>query len=80
MSELADKVMDVVCKQLNVSKDKLKPETSFVNDLSADSLDLVELVMELEEEFGVSIPDEEAEKIQTIGDAINYVEKHTQAS
>ena len=76
MSEVTDKVMDVVCKQLNVSKDQLKPETSFVNDLSADSLDLVELVMELEDQFGVSIPDEEAEKIQTIGDAIKYVEEH----
>jgi len=77
MSEIDDKVMDIVCKQLNVSKDKLKPETSFVNDLSADSLDLVELVMELEEEFGVSIPDEEAEKIQTIADAIKDVEAHS---
>ncbi len=76
MSEVTEKVMDVVCKQLNVSKDKLTPETSFVNDLSADSLDLVELVMELEDQFGVSIPDEEAEKIQTIGDAIKYVEGH----
>ena len=76
MSEIVDKVMDIVCKQLNVSKDKLTPETSFVNDLSADSLDLVELVMELEDKFGVSIPDEEAEKIQTIGDAIKYVEEH----
>jgi acyl carrier protein len=77
MSEITEKVMDVVCKQLNVSKDKLTPETSFVNDLSADSLDLVELVMELEDQFGVSIPDEEAEKIQTIGDAIKYVEEHS---
>jgi len=77
MSEITEKVMDVVCKQLNVSKDKLTPETSFVNDLSADSLDLVELVMELEDQFGVSIPDEEAEKIQTIGDAIKYVEGHS---
>jgi acyl carrier protein len=78
MSELTEKVMDIVCKQLNVSKDKLNPETSFVNDLSADSLDLVELVMELEDQFGVSIPDEDAEKIQTIGDAIKYVESHSQ--
>ncbi len=76
MSELTEKVMDIVCKQLNVPKDKLTPETSFVNDLSADSLDLVELVMELEDQFGVSIPDEDAEKIQTIGDAIKYVEGH----
>ncbi len=77
MSEIGDKVMEVVCKQLNVAKDKLKEETSFVNDLSADSLDLVELVMELEDRFGISIPDEEAEKIQTIGDAIKYVEGHS---
>ena len=77
MSELTEKVMDIVCKQLNVPKDKLTAETSFVNDLSADSLDLVELVMELEDQFGVSIPDEEAEKIQTIGDAIKYVEANS---
>jgi acyl carrier protein len=76
MSEITEKVMDIVCKQLNVSKDQLKPETSFANDLSADSLDIVELVMEIEDQFGVSIPDEEAEKIQTIGDAIKYIEEH----
>jgi acyl carrier protein len=59
---------------LSVKREKLTRETSFINDLSADSLDLVELVMELEDEFGLSIPDEEAEKIQTISDAIKYIE------
>jgi acyl carrier protein len=71
-----DKVIDIVCDQLGVSRDKVTPETSFVNDLGADSLDQVELVMELEEEFDLSIPDEDAEKIQTVGEAIKYIESH----
>ncbi|MFH1227970.1 MAG: acyl carrier protein [Planctomycetota bacterium] len=73
--EILDKMTEIVCKQLGVAREKVLPETSFVNDLGADSLDTVELVMEMEEVFGMSIPDEEAEKIQTVGDAINYVEK-----
>ncbi|MEK7449346.1 MAG: acyl carrier protein [Planctomycetota bacterium] len=72
--EIQEKVIEIVCKQLGVSKDKVSIETSFVNDLGADSLDTVELVMELEDAFGMSIPDEDAEKIQTVGDAIKYIE------
>lgn len=60
--------------QLDVDKEKVKPEASFINDLGADSLDIVELVMELEEEFDMSIPDEDAEKIRTVGDAITYIQ------
>ncbi|MCK4908344.1 MAG: acyl carrier protein [Planctomycetes bacterium] len=72
--EIQDKIIEIVCKQLGVDKSKISPETSFVNDLGADSLDTVELVMEMEDAFGTSIPDEEAEKIQTVGDAIKYIE------
>ena len=72
--EIQDKIIEIVCKQLGVDKSKVSPETSFVNDLGADSLDTVELVMEMEDAFGTSIPDEEAEKIQTVGDAIKYIE------
>jgi len=75
---IADKVIEIVCDQLGVSKDKVNPETSFINDLGADSLDTVELVMEFEEEFDINIPDEDAEKIQTVGDAIKYIETNTQ--
>jgi acyl carrier protein len=76
-AKIKDKVIEIVCDQLGVSKDKVTPETSFVNDLGADSLDTVELVMEFEEEFDINIPDEDAEKIQTVGDAIKYVESNT---
>jgi len=76
-SSIADKVIDIVAEQMSVSKEQVTPETSFVNDLGADSLDTVELVMEFEEEFNLDIPDEEAEKIQTVGDAIKYIEDHT---
>ena len=65
----------IVAEQLGVDKDKVSPDTSFVNDLGADSLDTVELVMELEEEFDISIPDDAAEKIQTVGQAIDFIEK-----
>lgn len=75
--EIQDKVIEIVCKQLGVDKAKVTPETSFVNDLGADSLDTVELVMEMEDAFGMSIPDEEAEKIQTVGDAVKYIENMT---
>jgi len=68
-------VFDIVAEQLGVNRDQLTRETSFINDLGADSLDTVELVMELEEEFDVNIPEEEAEKIQTVGQAIDYIEK-----
>ncbi len=74
--KIQEKVIEIVCDQLGVSKDKVTPETSFINDLGADSLDTVELVMEFEEEFDINIPDEDAEKIQTVGDAIRYVQEH----
>ena len=80
MSEIADKVIDIVCEQIGVNKEKVTPETSFINDLGADSLDQVELVMEFEDEFDLNIPDEEAEKIQTVGDAIRYIEEKGKAS
>ena len=75
MAAVADRVIDIVAEQLGVDKEKVTPETSFVNDLGADSLDTVELVMELEEEFDVNIPDDAAEKIQTVGQAIDYIEQ-----
>ena len=71
--EIEEKVKNVVIEQLGVSADEVIPEASFVDDLGADSLDLVELVMVLEEEFSKEIPDEDAEKIQTVQDAINYI-------
>ena len=75
MAAVQDRVIDIVAEQLGVDKEKVTPDTSFVNDLGADSLDTVELVMELEEEFDCEIPDEEAEKIQTVGQAIEFIEK-----
>lgn len=69
-----DDVKEVVVEQLNVNPDEVKEESKFIEDLGADSLDVVELVMALEEKFGCEIPDEEAEKIQTVGDAIRYIE------
>src|ERR1043166_7383880 len=76
-SSIRDKVIDIVCEQMGASRDKVTNETSFINDLGADSLDTVELVMEFEDEFDLNIPDEDAEKIQTVGDAIAYIESHT---
>ena len=70
---IEDKVIRIVCDQLSTTPDKITRDTSFINDLGADSLDTVELVMELEDEFGVSIPDEDAEKISTVGTAIDYI-------
>ena len=75
MASVKERVIDIVAEQLGVSKEQVTPETSFVNDLGADSLDTVELVMELEEEFDINIPDDAAEKIQTVGQAIDYIEK-----
>lgn len=74
---IQERVIAIVAEQMNVNADTITPETSFVNDLGADSLDTVELVMEFEDEFDLTIPDERAEKIQTVGDAIKYVEENT---
>jgi len=71
-----EQVKEIIVKQMGVNKDQVTPETSFINDLGADSLDTVELVMELEDAFDVSIPDEDAEKIQTVGDAMKYIKEH----
>jgi acyl carrier protein len=70
---LEDRVTEIIVEQLGVSKAEVVPEASFIDDLGADSLDIVELVMAMEEEFDIEIPDEDAEKIQTIADAIKYV-------
>ena len=75
MADVSQRVIDIVAEQLGVDKEKVTPDTSFVNDLGADSLDTVELVMELEEEFDINIPDDAAEKIQTVGQAIDFIEK-----
>ena len=72
---IEEKVIDIISEQMGTDKGEITRETSFVNDLNADSLDTVELVMEFEDEFDMSIPDEEAEKIQTVGAAIDYVAK-----
>ena len=75
MASVEERVINIVAEQLGVDKDKIKLESNFVNDLGADSLDTVELVMELEEEFDISIPDEAAEKIQKVGEAVDFIEK-----
>ncbi|NIK72780.1 acyl carrier protein [Thermonema lapsum] len=75
MSEIAEKVKSIIVEKLGVDASEVTPEASFTNDLGADSLDTVELIMEFEKEFNVSIPDEDAEKISTVGEAIAYIEK-----
>jgi acyl carrier protein len=75
MASVEERVIDIVAEQLGIEKEKITPDTSFVNDLGADSLDTVELVMELEEEFDINIPDDAAEKIQKVGEAIDYIKK-----
>lgn len=75
MASVEERVVEIVADQLGVEKDKITRESHFVNDLGADSLDQVELVMELEEEFDLEIPDEAAEKIQTVGQAIAFIEQ-----
>jgi len=70
-----EKIKSIIAEQLGVKAEEIKPESSFVDDLGADSLDTVELVMALEEEFGIEIPDEDAEKMGTVGEAIKYIEE-----
>jgi acyl carrier protein len=74
-----DKVKDIIAKELEVDVKQLTPEAKFIEDLGADSLDIVELVMALEEEFGVDIPDEDADKLKTVGDAMKYLQEHASA-
>jgi acyl carrier protein len=76
MSDTYELVREIVAEQLDVEKDQVTMEASFINDLGADSLDTVELVMAFEEKFSIEIPDEEAEKISTVGSAVDYIEKH----
>lgn len=76
MSQVFERVKEIIVEQLDVDEDKVTMEASFREDLEADSLDVVELVMELEDEFGLEIADEEAEKIVTVGDAVEYIEKN----
>ncbi len=71
-----DKVKEIIVNELGVEAEKVTPDASFVEDLGADSLDTVELVMAFEEEFGIDIPDEDAEQMQTVGDAIDYMKQH----
>lgn len=77
MSDIAERVTKIVVEHLGAESDKVVPEASFIDDLGADSLDTVELVMAFEEEFGIEIPDEAAEKIQTVKDAISYIEDNS---
>ena len=77
MASVEERVVDIVAEQLGADKEKISADTHFVNDLGADSLDTVELVMELEEEFDINIPDDAAEKIQTIGEAVKHIEEST---
>ena len=76
MSDTADRVKKIVVEHLGVEEDKVTPDASFIDDLGADSLDIVELVMAFEEEFGVEIPDDAAEKITTVKDAIDYIDQN----
>jgi acyl carrier protein len=73
--ELENRITEIIVEQLGVAREEVVPEASFIDDLGADSLDIVELVMAMEEEFDVEIPDDDAEKIQTIGDAISYLKE-----
>jgi acyl carrier protein len=74
-----ERVKEIIAEQLGVDQDQVKPEAAFIEDLGADSLDTVELIMALEEEYQLEIPDEDAEKLRTVGDAINYLREHVPA-
>jgi len=76
VSAVEEKVKEIITKQMGVKAEQITKETSFINDLGADSLDTVELIMEFEDAFDMNIPDEEAEKIRTVGDAVKYIEEH----
>ncbi|MDE5843008.1 MAG: acyl carrier protein [Muribaculaceae bacterium] len=76
MSDIANRVKDIIVDKLTVDEAEVTPAAEFSKDLGADSLDTVELIMEFEKEFGITIPDEDAEKIVTVGDAISYIESH----
>jgi acyl carrier protein len=78
--QLEDRVTAIIVEQLGVAREEVVPEASFIDDLGADSLDIVELVMAMEEEFDVEIPDDDAEKIQTIGDAVSYLKEKLAAA
>jgi acyl carrier protein len=75
VASVEDRVIQIVCEELAVSRDQVKRETSFIEDIGADSLDIVELVMKLEDEFEITIPDDQAEKIKTVGEAIDHIQK-----
>ena len=78
MSDITSRVKAIIADKLDVEETEVTPEASFTNDLGADSLDTVELIMEFEKEFNLSIPDEDAEKITTVGEAIDYINQHIQ--
>lgn len=77
MSDISTRVIAIIVDKLGVDESEVTPEASFTNDLGADSLDTVELIMEFEKEFNIAIPDDQAEKISTVGDAISYIENHS---
>jgi acyl carrier protein len=77
MSDISSKVTAIIVDKLGVEESEITPEASFTNDLGADSLDTVELIMEFEKEFNIAIPDEQAEKISTVGEAVSYITEHT---
>jgi acyl carrier protein len=78
VASVEERVIEIVCENLAVNKDQVNRNTSFQEDMGADSLDIVELVMELEEEFEITIPDDQAEKIKTVGEAIDFIEREQQ--
>ncbi len=80
MAALEDRVSELIVEQLGVTQEEIVPEAAFIDDLGADSLDIVELVMAMEETFDIEIPDDDAEKIQTIGDAVSYLKEKLAAS